>query len=58
MQIRLQLFGEVEQWIRTEESEIETWMKSGDTLLEKLAKRYETAEGRETAIKAFEESAV
>ena len=56
MRIRLQLSGEVEQWLVVAEAENENWMKDSNSLIARLAKRYETSEGREIAIKVFEES--
>ena len=57
IQIRLQLDGEVEQWLTISENAGERWMQRSDELMAKLTARYETSEGLEVKIRSFEEAA-
>lgn len=55
VKIRLQITGDLEQWINVSESAGEKWMEKSSTLIEKIKSRMEGADGIELQIKSFED---
>ena len=56
MLFRLQLSGEIEMWLNQTEAAREAWVSDIKEIIVRLERRFETADGKEQAIRRFEEA--